>query len=249
MNNTKKLAIIGIIAVGFFGTEAIEPVSAVAGTLTFSDSTFRNIDWNLTTVVQGDKGEVKTGQLPTRGNPGSYRHILNSVNVRNNYTTVWGLHIKTNAIYNPQSVGAITSIDYSEDAINFNFGGGQGQATGLALRQNGHLYFSFSKRLFTPETRWTNKKLKDLKQTDFIRVEDVPTNLTNHPDFSASASPIELGFFRGNSGAGSYLINGGIDNWKVTVNYNDPKSVPEPSSLLSLLAIGAIGLVSKLKHQ
>lgn len=247
MKFAEKLKIIGITTIGFFGTEAIGPLSAVAGTLTFSDSTFKNVDWNLTTVVQGDDGAVTAEQLSPGGNPGNYRYISNSVEVIDNYTIVWGLHTKNNAIYNPQSVGAITSIDYSEDAISF--GGGQGQATGLALRQNGHFYFTFSKRLITPENQWTNKELTNLKETDFIRVEDVLTNITNHPDFSANASPIEFGFFRGNSGAGSYSVAGGIDNWKVTVNYNDPNSIPEPSFLLGLLAIGAIGVVSKQKHQ
>jgi len=48
---------------------------------------------------------------------------------------VMGLHWKVGVVYNPQVQGAIQTIHYSEDAILLE-GFGEGQAAGLALRQN-----------------------------------------------------------------------------------------------------------------
>ncbi len=47
---------------------------------------------------------------------------------------------------------------------------------------------------------------------------------------------------------GPHIIVAGIDNWSVTITTEDPKqeSVPEPSSILGLFALGGFGVRSLL---
>ncbi len=262
INTTTKLLLTTIGSAGIvLGVMGIAPLSAIAGTITFSDSTFNNADWDLTSFsipnidgVHGGTGTVSATQSPSGGNPGEYRYILNSVNAISDYTAIEGFHINNTAIYNPQTQGAISSIDYSEDAINF--GWGDGHATGLALKQNGQFYFTYTYRnfLITPALAWKNYQLTSLTETDFINVKNAAiklqtTNPIDYPDFSASGSPIEFGFFRGNSGASSYSLPAGIDNWRVTINHEEAKKVPEPSSVFGLLAAGALGAGSIIKNK
>jgi slime mold repeat-containing protein len=67
---------------------------------------------------------------------------------------------------------------------------------------------------------WTHKSLKTQAASGFLRVT-ADGLAPQHPDFTAAGTPIEFGFFRGNSngpGGGSYSIVGAIDNWRVRVN-------------------------------
>src|SRR5919202_1598909 len=198
-----------------------------------SDSAFNDTDWELITLTTGNGGTVTAKQKTSGGNPGEYRYIFISVNyVIDEYTNVCGINIRRNLTYNPQVIGSITSINYSEDSINFADNPGQGQAAGIVLRQNGKLYLTFSTRLeiAAKDQSWINKQLMNLKAVDFIRYEDLlltirPAAIGNnpaHPDFSAKGGIIEFGFFRWNSTqGGGYTTSGGIANWSVSINCNE----------------------------
>ena len=72
-----------------------------------------------------------------------------------------------------------------------------------------------------------------------------------HPDFSASGAPIQVGYFRANGtgpGGGGYTLAAGIDNWHITIVGAAPiVVVPVPTLgnleiALLALAIGLLGL-------
>ena len=193
------------------------PVSStsVANKVHFSDSTFKDADWQLEIVTSGNGGTVAASQSNAPGEVGSFRVITNTVDqayggVNSN---IFGLHWRVGATYNPQAQGAIAAIHYSEDAILIQ-GFGEGQAAGLALRQNQQVYLPVS-RLITPKFNWSPKELRNLQAQDFVAI-----GTTNrHPDFSAAGAPIQLGFFRANTTTNKpYSITSGIDNWSVSIS-------------------------------
>lgn len=181
----------------------------------FSDSTFNRADWQTEIVKSGNGGTVTVNQSNAMGSDNSFLQITNTVyqKTRGVNSDVLGLHWKAGAIYNPQAKGVIEVIHYSEDAILIQ-GFGEGQAAGLALRQNQQVYLP-TPRLITPEPRWTRKELRDLQAQDFVAI-----GTTNqHPDFSTKGAPIQFGFFRANTTTNNeYSITGGIDNWSVSIN-------------------------------
>lgn len=181
----------------------------------FLDSTFNDTDWQSETIISGQGGTVAAQQRDVMGEIGSFREITNTVHQASKgvNSDVIGLHWRVGASYNPQVQGAITAIDYSEDAILID-GFGQGQAAGLALRQNQQIYLPVS-RLITPEPGWTHKELNDLQAQDFVAVGTTD----QHPDFSATGAPIQFGFFRANTTTNAqYSIIGGIDNWSASIH-------------------------------
>ena len=116
--------------------------------------------------------------------------------------------------YDPMFDGGFASIDYDEDHKLLT-GGGGGQATGPALRQNGSI---FIRNLGpTPERDWTRASATGLTVDDFEHVSG-PQQVLN---FSTGAPKIEVGFFRANShsaaggGEGSAIV--AIDNWRVAL--------------------------------
>lgn len=181
----------------------------------FSDSTFNDADWQLETITSGNGGTVAVQQRNLEDEASSFREITNTVYSvsRGVNSDVLGAHWKVGAIYDPHTQGAIAGIDYSEVAILID-GFGEGQAAGLALRQNQQIYLPVS-RLTTPEPGWTPKELNDLQAQDFVAIGTTD----RHPDFSATGTPIQFGFFRANTTTNDqYSIISGIDDWSVSIN-------------------------------
>jgi hypothetical protein len=121
-------------------------------------------------------------------------------------------------LYDPQTQGAFVNVDYFEDALLVQ-GFGDGQATGIALRQSGNVYIRQVGS--TPDFAWTRKQDVDVPASAFVRIFDGGFDPGSRPDFSASGGPIEFGFMRSNStsfGAIGYEIVALIDNWTVLIN-------------------------------
>ena len=132
------------------------------------------------------------------------------------YSGIGAFHRYLPAVYDPGTSGAILSIDYSEDSSMFA-GGGAGQATGPALRQAGVVYYHHLNG--TSFGGWRSYSIAGLTAVDF---RDSPYG-NQHPDFSATAPPIEVGFYRANSTySGGYTILAGIDNWRFTIRNDQP---------------------------
>jgi len=185
---------------------------ASAQSFVFEETTFDDASWDQTVQVQGNGGTANRAQI-TDGNPGPSADIDIALNTPGSASSgissaAWLFSIASIHSYDP-AAGASVSIDYSEDAI-MRIGQGNGHATALALRQDGILYLSFARRLFTPETSWTTKTLSNLVQSDFRSIASAA-----NPDFSSNGSPIEFGYVRGNSsppGSSSAFRVTGIDN-------------------------------------
>ena len=239
-------------------------LSAKAATFTYSDSTFNDEDWKITSFLRGN-GRVVTGNQITSGD-NQFRQVINTSGTDPRMTSYTiGFHQQIGAVYNPQLQGAISSLDYSENSILFG-GYYNGQTTGVALKQDGKVY-AFGVGV-TSERNWTTKSVNNLQESNFSLVGKVAEDLdlastvapvdygsgSDRPDFSSTGSPIGFGFFRSNTACptcGSYRIVAGIDNWSVTIHTEDPEpeSVPEPSSMLGLFALGGLGVRSLLKRK
>jgi len=248
MNFLKQLSTALTGATIIASVTSISALSAKAATFTYSDSTFKNDEWELTTYNYVLGGTVSATQIGSGGIGGEFRRIVNTVNqtVGSQNSTIVGFHIWNGETYSPKTQGAITSVDYSENSIMF-YGSGQGQGAGLALKQNGNLYWG--SYFITPERSWTRKTLTNLVESDFRLISD----RSKHPDFSENGADIQWGFARGNTSLNTsrnsgYTIVGGIDNWSVTITTEDPQqeSVPEPSSIFGLFLLGGFGVRSLL---
>jgi hypothetical protein len=215
-----------------------------AGTVSFSDTTFDNLDWTVIKFIDttpGAIGSFTVGQAGTGGNPGSYRRIEE-----------WGVggevtlaHLRDGAVYNPATQGAITSLDFSfdlnapdaslakpPDPLDFD----------ILLFQDGN-YFTRHSLVGGLTTAWETTSRLGMADTSFEKAPGPGT-----PDFSSAGSPIKFGFLTNthNIAACDAPCNvGGIDNWSVTVHFADASDAPEPGcpqlilSGLALLAVRA----------
>ncbi len=222
-------------------------VCAAAGSVnatTYFDGVFNPADWNLTLITNANGvGSTAQGiQIPAGGNPNEYRRIRHMLNATGPLAALNGIHMNNTAFYNPNTQGAITSINYSEDSINFIPGTvtpGNGQGSGLAIMQGGRTYVQRNPILIMPfatHSNWTFNPAPGLVAADLWEIDNAGNLLANsNPDFSAGGGVMQLGFWRGNSGNGSYETDCGIDNWHVEI-------VPAPGAAALLGMAGLIGL-------
>jgi hypothetical protein len=229
---------------------ASQPAAAV----TVSDGTFLDANWNLTQFQGGTGGSVAAGQMLVGGNPGAFRNVTDTL-TGGGVGIVLGASIYTPFTYSPIASGAIASLNYNEDAACTGGCFGQGQSTGPALLQGGKFYILGSSSVITgPSAAWAPHPLPGLTALDFGLVNVTANTIvdnTQHPDFSASGAPIQVGFFRANgtgAGGGGYTLAAGIDNWQITIVSAAPAVVAQVPTLgtmeiaLLALAIGLLGL-------
>lgn len=215
-----------------------------ASAVTFFDGVFNNADWSLTTTLNTNAaGSSAFGlQFLTGGNPNEYRRIRNQLTVSSPTGILHGFHMNVTAFYDPSNQGAITSIDYSEDSINFVNAPGNGQGSGLAIIQNGRLYRTSAALVmpFSTFSTWQPNSQLGLTPASFWEVDPSTGGvIAGSPDFSASGTVMQLGFWRGNSNNGSINTECGIDNWRVQIN-----QVPAPGAA-ALLGLGTLAMTRR----
>lgn len=228
----RRIAVPAAIAAAALATQA-------ASAAVYFDGIFNDPDWTLTgfTNATGVGSFGAAFQMPVGGNPTQYRIIRHNLVVSNpgngHYTSV---HIKPTATYDPSSQGAISYIDYSEDSLNLLNQPGNGQGSGLAILQGGKYYIQRNPILVMPYSgysTWAANVANGLLATDLYEIDNTGfMNPISNPDFSASGGIMQLGFWRGNSGNGSYNTECGIDNWNVNI-------VPSPASI-ALMGMGGL---------
>ena len=111
-------------------------------------------------------------------------------------------------------LGGFASIRYSESSMLIT-GGGQGQATGVAIRQGSNVYIATVES--TPERAWTPKS------TGAGQVTPAEFSLLEGPGPSAPdlAAPFQIGFFRANSGpapSGGGVRVSGLDDLLIVLD-------------------------------
>jgi len=187
-------------------------VAPAAAQTTFSDGDFAPANWDFVQIERGEGGSVST-EVVTDGNPGDALRISVTIDTAPGYSLIagaWFLH----DTYDPSVSGAIASVDYSEDTRAYQITG-NGHATGIAIRQGDSIWVY--RVDFTPEPAWTTKRAWSLVPSDFSRYEGTRPTL----DFSGTAPPLQLGFYRANShpdtGGGTGTRIADIDNWRVTL--------------------------------
>jgi hypothetical protein len=213
-------------------------VAAASGAI-YYDGTFNPIDWSTSTSVNASGvGSTATGaQVLTGGNTNEYWRVGHNLVVGSaGNGALFSLHMKASAIYDPSTQGAISTINYSEDSIAFA-GPGNVQGSGLAIIQGGRYYLQRNPILVMPLptfANWTTQSAPGLVASDLYELIPATGTLIpgNNPDFSGTGSPMQLGFWRGNSNNGSVSTDAGIDNWTVEI-------VPAPGTV-GLLAMGGV---------
>ena len=200
------------------------------GSVVFNETIFNIADWNKTTVVNaaGAASTTVATPLATGGNPTNYYSIGNSLIVSGSGGVVTGIHLRNGAVYSPSSQGAITTINYSESSKNFINQSGDGQGSGVAILQSGKYFIQRTPVLvmpFSSHSEWKANSALGLNAAAFQEL--TPAGIlvpTSQPNFSATATPLQFGFWRGNSGNGNIATNCGIDNWRVEIVSQRPYS-------------------------
>jgi len=216
-------------------TLALAATPAMAS-VTFFDGTFNDADWGLTTInnANGAASTVQGSQVATGGNGGSYRWIRNTMAVSGSFAVVTGIHMSNQSYYDPSTQGGFASINYSEDSKNFL----PLMGTGLAILQGGNFYVLRNPgRLYTLYDWGTNVR-NGIVASDMHRIDaNGNFHASDNPNFSASGSQMQFGFWRGNgsggTASGTYTYETGIDNWSVSL------VVPSPGAL-ALVGMAAV---------
>ena len=208
--------------------------SASANTITFATGDFTPAEWS-SNIWPGSTGTSTAFTEATGGNPGAYRRVSLTVDV---FQSVLNSQLWSVAQFTPAAQGSVSSASLSYDITRvFTDDPGATQVVaGVSLEQDGVIYFQFIGISTASPPTW-----------DPIAV----ANLV--PLFPAinwvNGNAITFGFYDSvSSSTEGFTIDGGYDNYAVTVNYTPLTStVPEPASLL-LVASGLVGL-ARMKHR
>jgi hypothetical protein len=194
------LVVLGLLAAG-----------VARGDTIFFDGELAASSFLVAEIDTNEGGTASTAPEGT-GNPGSALRVQITLAPSAGPSRLLAAYFHRTA-YDPMFDGGFASVDYDEDHRLLS-GGGGGQATGVALRQNGSIFIHQVGT--TPEREWTHASATGLTVDDFDHVSG-PQQVLN---FSTGAPKIEVGFFRANShsgaaGEGSQIV--GIDNWRVAL--------------------------------
>lgn len=222
------------------GAIAAASLAGSAQAVVFFDGIFNNSDWSLVGVTNANgAGSSTVGfQVLSGGNPNEYRRVRNNLVVSGSNGASIGLHMRGTYTYNP-GAAAISTINYSEDSINFINQPGNGQGSGCVIFQSGKYYIQRNPILVMPYATyntWQSNSAPGLVASDFWELT-LSGNLisSNNPDFSTSGGIMQFGFWRGNSANSSIQTECGIDNWRVEII-----PVPAPAGAGALAMAGLI---------
>jgi hypothetical protein len=246
INSSRKVRIEVLRPALFCVGAALLSWQTMAAAVTVSDSTFVNTDWTITSFSSFNGGTSSAAQVASGGNPGPYRNVTDTLNNGGVPSVVLGVSIYSPFTYNPAVSGAISAVDYSEDAACISGCFGSGQSTGPALLQGGVIYVLGSSSVITgPGAAFVNHSLSGLTAADFGGVSLTGSTFVDnsvHPNFSASGAPIQFGFLRANGtgpGGIGYTLAAGIDNWQVTIT----SAALPPSGITTIPTLGTAEMV------
>lgn len=235
-----------IRTIGACSTLVLGSSLAQAVPVVFSDGVFAPASWNASTVTNaaGVGSTTAETQFLAGGNPAEYRRIEIGLNAIAPGGSVFSLNFNANAFYDPTTQGPVSSINYSEDARNFQpSAGGDIQGGGLLIVQGGSIFVQRTPLFVVPNPGFADWAAQGatLLATDLWEL--TPTGLldsSTNPDFSATGGVMQLGFWRGGSSGnfvGTDFRDAGIDNWRVVV-------VPAPAGA-GLLAVASLAALRR----
>lgn len=207
-----------VLASSNAGTLLVSSMPAVI----FSDGEFDPADWSANSMAEpAQNGPTHfEDRRAAGGSPGAYRHMLHTMTAGPSSLRV--LNTKASAIYDPQTLGAIHAIDYTEDCDLLSASSSSFNVVSYpTIEQAGRRYVASHGRGCL--SSWVNNfnQLPSLGTTDFVQVDGPAcANGESCPDFSASAGALRFGFERRASvraGVPAGSIEHGIDNWKVSI--------------------------------
>ena len=197
---------IGRVSVSCLGVFAASGLAS--GAVVVSDTEMADDHWSVVSYTQSSGGTSAGSQSLTGGNAGAFRTVVNTINSGG---LIVGAHIHEDAAWNPGTMGALTSLDFSIDVRYISpFPGGDGQAFGLAAVQDGRVFYaSYDLTGSVPE--WTTFSVSDVVLEDFLAWD-------GGADIDADGSEITFGFYVANSSTGTpYGRTAGYDNFLVTL--------------------------------
>lgn len=197
--------------VALAGATAAPHAHADTGTLTLTNGTFAPTDW--TTTFAGT-GVVTGSQLASGGNPGTAWNVLNDLVGAG---AIAGYHFWTGlgGTIDPGATGPISSVALALDGKYISGVGGNGMQISLAIEQDGIIYRTATQALGSTGS-WVTRTF-NAGSSDFSRVD----GLAGTPDFSATGSPITLGFRTANNGT-NYNVRAYYDNFLATIAADAP---------------------------
>jgi hypothetical protein len=186
---------------------------------------------NVTPRPQPDGiGTITVTRQASGGASGAFARIVIAFHASAGSTGYGGIHavVLRKELIDPAAEGGFVSARHVEWARQSS-SGGDGQATGIAIKQGPSVYVARVE--CTPDVEWTFKcsavaetscrsdigAINPVRPADFVLIQGPGPA---EPDLSVSGAPFQLGFYRANSGpaggpAGSRTAD--IDDWKVTL--------------------------------
>jgi len=195
-----------------------------AAVVTVTDGTFAITDWEIVFATFRSSGGALIGgnaqfSQVAEGRPspsGRIELALPPAPTLTETASTFSVSFRKGFTYDPMTQGSIATVDYEEDARVLV----APVLTGLAVRQNGELYFAQAEIVMSDS--WTHVVRKKILQTNFEHLTPGGVVQGEYPDFSSAGAPIEVGVLRANStGQGrptGYSTPALIDNWLVRVN-------------------------------
>lgn len=179
---------------------------SIAGPLVIEDADFK--DWAHLPAI--GNGAFTSTLLTASGNPGSWLQTRFS----NHTNRVIQGHVKSDAVYDPSSMGAISEIIWSWETIAET----TPMRFGLLINQ-GDSYYHGGTGYAETRTVWTARSEAGLVSSSFVRWHGEGAS---KPDFTSGGPPISLGYWTSSEPSiqegGSC---GGLDNLKLVI-YRHP---------------------------
>ncbi|MEM7453860.1 MAG: PEP-CTERM sorting domain-containing protein [Planctomycetota bacterium] len=248
---TRLFTLVSTLSLTFLAFANLQP--AFASIVTYSDTTFNNGDWSLTTLQKNNGGSVLAFQSGLQVNSAPWaRFVEHNINAGTSsaVSSVAGLHLRNGATWDPAQQGELSSVCFSIDYDFDNSTGSVSGSVGLgALLFQGGKWYAGGYSGVSDGTGFTNYTAAPLTASSFSEVDlgsSTPVfNSLSKPDFSAAGGAMTFGFMTGNSNSASNPIQYSrayfFDDWSMTL-----KAVPEPGSGAVLLIGSALfGLIRR----